>query len=106
MIPGWKVRAMRKGKVGEHVSARAEADELYLHGLELRKPHLQKRRRWMGRQIGAPLWPERFDLTELANIEATVGPYYWQAEYQQRPAMPEGWLYFDKTALDYGLAHA
>ena len=24
--PGWKVRAMRKGKVGEHVSARAEAD--------------------------------------------------------------------------------
>lgn len=37
------------------------------------------------RQIGDPLWSERFDLRALNEIRGTIGPYDWQALYQGNP---------------------
>ena len=37
------------------------------------------------RKKGEALWPERYDLAELNDIKATIGPYEWNALYQARP---------------------
>lgn len=47
----------------------------------------------LGRQIGDPLWPERFPLSVLRDIEATLGPYGWASLYQQRPVPQTGGLF-------------
>ncbi len=44
----------------------------------------------LGREPGEALWPERYDLVELGRIKKTVGSYWWNALYQQRPSPPEG----------------
>ncbi len=56
----------------------------------------------LGRAPGAALWPSQYPLSALESIRATVGPYWWSALYQQRPAPPEGalfraswWRYWD-----------
>jgi predicted phage terminase large subunit-like protein len=36
------------------------------------------------------LWPERFSLERLREIEHQVGGYFWNALYQQRPTAKEG----------------
>ncbi len=41
------------------------------------------------RVAGEPLWPQRYPLTELEDIKATLGPYEWEALYQQRPISSE-----------------
>ena len=46
----------------------------------------------LGRNVGQPLWPERYDLKELERIKYTTGSYWWSAMYQQRPQPPEGGL--------------
>ena len=46
----------------------------------------------LGRNVGDPLWPERYDLNELERIKYTTGSYWWSAMYQQRPQPPEGGL--------------
>lgn len=43
----------------------------------------------LGREIGQPLWPERFDAAEMESIRVAQGPYYWNALYQQRPSQHE-----------------
>lgn len=43
----------------------------------------------LGRELGEPLWPERFPLEELNKLRRAAGSYYWAALYQQRPS-PEG----------------
>ena len=47
----------------------------------------------LGRSEGEPLWPERYPLESLSQIRESIGPYWWQALYQQRPAPPEGALF-------------
>jgi predicted phage terminase large subunit-like protein len=47
----------------------------------------------LGRAEGDPLWPERYPAQALAAIRASIGPYWWEALYQQRPAPPEGALF-------------
>lgn len=37
------------------------------------------------RQVGDPLWPDRFNLNVLSEIRSTIGPYDWQALYQGNP---------------------
>jgi len=41
------------------------------------------------RQAGEALWPERYPLPELEDIKRTIGPYEWEALYQQRPISSE-----------------
>lgn len=47
----------------------------------------------LGRDPGDPLWPERFDWPVLEDTRREVGPYYWAALYQQRPAPLEGGMF-------------
>lgn len=39
----------------------------------------------LGRPVGAALWPDRFPVEKLRQIEATVGAYTFASLYQQRP---------------------
>lgn len=47
----------------------------------------------LGREIGEPLWPERYGLDELERIRKAVGLYVWNALYQQRPMDVEGGVF-------------
>lgn len=47
----------------------------------------------MGREVGQPLWPERFDLERLNDIKEQIGEYQWNALYQGRPIPPSGKLF-------------
>lgn len=40
----------------------------------------------LGRLVGEPLWPERYDLDGLAAVRREVGPYIWACQYQQQPS--------------------
>lgn len=44
----------------------------------------------LGREEGEPLSPSRYSIKELKKIQSDVGPSVWTAEYQGRPAPPEG----------------
>jgi predicted phage terminase large subunit-like protein len=44
----------------------------------------------LGRKEDAPLSPTRYSFEELERIRSDVGPTVWTAEYQGRPAPPEG----------------
>ncbi|MCH7584918.1 MAG: phage terminase large subunit [Acidobacteria bacterium] len=58
----------------------------------------------LGRALGEPLWPERFDLDELAAVRRSMGSYWWAALYQQRPQPLGGgifkrdWFRYYRTA--------
>lgn len=52
----------------------------------------------LGRQPGEALWPERYDEEKLAEIERTLGPYWFAALYQQRP-IPVGKGLFQREWL-------
>jgi predicted phage terminase large subunit-like protein len=41
-------------------------------------------------ESGKPLWPEMFSSCALEKIEATLGAYFWNALYMQRPSAAEG----------------
>jgi len=45
------------------------------------------------RNIGDPLWPERYGLKEYDRIKKAVGSYVWNALYQQRPMDVEGGVF-------------
>ncbi len=47
----------------------------------------------LGREPGAPLWPERYGVDEYARIRTAVGSYVWNALYQQRPMDAEGGVF-------------
>jgi predicted phage terminase large subunit-like protein len=60
----------------------------------------------LGRQPGEALWPARYPVEQLEQIRASIGPYWWQALYQQRPSPPEGalfraewWRYWEPETL-------
>ena len=45
------------------------------------------------REMGEPLWGDKYDSDRLSNIRATIGGYEWNALYQQRPAPQEGAMF-------------
>lgn len=47
----------------------------------------------MGRSPGAPYWPERFSLEWLERRRLAVGPFYWEALYQQHPLDAKGQIF-------------
>jgi predicted phage terminase large subunit-like protein len=60
----------------------------------------------LGREPDVALWPERYPVDALAAIRAQIGPYWWAALYQQRPAPPQGalfraswWRYYERVPL-------
>lgn len=72
----------------------------------LRLPAIAEKDDPLGRDVGAALWPERFDVKDLEKKKKRVGSYYFAAQYQQRPAPEEGnrihrdWFkYWDRRAV-------
>lgn len=47
----------------------------------------------LGRQPGEALWPARFPREELDRIRLTLGSYWWNALYMQRPLPPGGEMF-------------
>lgn len=45
------------------------------------------------RQVGEPLWPSKYPLSELRSRRASAGEYDWAALYQQHPAPSGGGLF-------------
>jgi predicted phage terminase large subunit-like protein len=56
-------------------------------------PALAEENDMLGREVGAPLWPERFSKATLLRTKATLSPYWWAALYQQRPSPQEGGIF-------------
>lgn len=54
----------------------------------------------VGRASGEALWPERFDLDNLAEKRLLVGAYVFAAQYQQRPRKREGGLWKEDWISD------
>ncbi|MFD4920923.1 hypothetical protein ACFWNE_06350 [Streptomyces goshikiensis] len=44
----------------------------------------------LGRPVGGPLWPQRYDDAALAEIRRSVGEHVWWSLYQQQPRPQEG----------------
>lgn len=44
----------------------------------------------LGRDIGQALWPARYDEAYFAKLRATLGPFVFDAMYQQHPSAPVG----------------
>ncbi|MFJ7422760.1 terminase large subunit domain-containing protein [Streptomyces uncialis] len=53
----------------------------------------------LGRELGDPLWPERFDAAHHAKTRKRVGERVWAALYQQKPRPPEGGVW-QRTWID------
>ena len=64
-------------------------------------PAIAEENDMLGRQPGEALFPKRFNVDALMEIKKTVGPYWWNALYQQRPSALEGTI-FKKQYLKYG----
>lgn len=45
------------------------------------------------RKTGEPLCPERYDIDDLSELRASVGPWTWAARYQQTPAPRSGGIF-------------
>lgn len=74
---------------------------------ELRLPAVAEEGDQLGRAIGEPLWPERYDAEALKAIRRAVGERVWNALYQQRPSPLEGsifkrgwWKYYKVLPAD------
>lgn len=58
--------------------------------VELKLPALAEKNDLLGRAEGEALWAERYDLPNLHETKAKLGPYSFSAEYQQSPSPAEG----------------
>lgn len=42
------------------------------------------------RKIGEALWPSKYSIERLSAMRSSIGSYFWNALYQQRPTSPKG----------------
>lgn len=64
------------------------------HGFtEIKMPAIAVENDLLGRAVGEPLCPERYDLEALLSIKKDVGSATWNALYQQNPIPSEGGLF-------------
>ena len=54
----------------------------------------------LGREVGDPLWPERYDNAALDAIRTSTASYNWASQYQQRPS-PAGGAIFQRQHFRY-----
>jgi hypothetical protein len=57
---------------------------------ELRLPAVAEEDDLLGREVGEPLWPSRFDMDELGKIKKALSASHWAALYQGRPSPIDG----------------
>ncbi|MDD4988735.1 MAG: phage terminase large subunit [Candidatus Izemoplasmatales bacterium] len=77
-----------KGDLVGHLLAEAEVGGEQWTVIDL--PAIAEEGDLLGRAPGVPLWPERFPLADLQELQRTLTTYWWQAVYQQKPGDPEG----------------
>lgn len=72
---------------------------------EIRLPALAMADDPLGRELGEPLWPERYTKSYLENSRTTMGAYWFSAMFQGSPTPDEGGIfnreyfrYFEVTA--------
>lgn len=65
----------------------------HLKPYRLRFPAIAEENDLLGRRAGEALWPERYPIERLRDIETTMGPYSWSALYQQNPVPAEGGIF-------------
>ena len=54
----------------------------------------------LGREVGAPIWPDRMSLAELNDRKAMMGSAAFSAQFQQNP-LPAGSRLFPAASLDH-----
>lgn len=92
---------------GRLLAQSAEGGEYWEH---INLPALAIENDPLGRQPGEALWPERYDVDRLREIETSVGPYWFSALYQQNPVplgagifAREDFRYYEETESTYNL---
>ncbi len=76
----------RKDLIGMIMEKMAELEDAgFEPPIVINLPALAREGDPLGRAVGEPLWPERYDLQALLRIKATLGTYWWDALYQQDP---------------------
>ncbi|MGH2964752.1 MAG: phage terminase large subunit [Solirubrobacterales bacterium] len=60
---------------------------------EVRLPALAEPNDPLGREVGKPLWPERYDRDYLEASRETLGAHWYAAIYQGRPSPEEGGMF-------------
>ena len=81
--------------IGKLVAAQEEGGEKWER---VRLPALAEEDDPLGRDVGEPLWPERYDLAALEVLRSAVGGRGWAALYQQTPK-PDGGFILDSGKL-------
>lgn len=59
----------------------------------------------MGREVGEPLWPERYTLKELERVRLSMTPRQWEAMYQQQPTSEGGNILKREWWRRWGVGH-
>lgn len=62
-------------------------------------PALAEKGDVLGRQLGEPLWPKRYDAGDLEQTRRDIGEEAWKSLYQQHPEEVAGDCYFDIPSL-------
>ena len=90
----------------EQEEAGKEPDHIIWDVLKI--PAIAEEKDPLGRELGSPLWPDRYDLVDLERIKKSLSPYNWSALYQQRPTPEEGgavkrswWKYYKVTPSEF-----
>ena len=84
--------------IGMLLSAVSEGDTDYPEDRweHIRLPALAEADDPMGRELDAPLWPERYGTADLAATRLAIGPQEWAGLYQQRPTPMGGSVFLQQ----------
>ena len=99
--PGGSIVVVMTRWVEDDLVGRLLSDE-FLEGEQegdrwehIRLPALAEPDDPLGRELDAPLWPERYGGSALAALRISVGPQDWPGLYQQRPSRQGGSVFRD-----------
>ena len=89
--------------IGMLLSALSEGDTDYPEDRweHIRLPALAEAEDPLGRELEAPLWPERYGTADLAATRLAIGPQEWAGLYQQRPAPMGGSVFLSQDFRYY-----
>ncbi len=110
LAPNGCVVVMNTRWATDDLTGRLLTDEQYAGRIRrVRLPALAEQNDPLGRPVGSPLWPERYDKSHLESIRGQgSGDFWWQALYQQRPTQHEAaeWpeSYFGPDIWSHGIA--
>ncbi len=75
------------------------ADGVDMHDWEIISlPAIAEENDPLGREVGEALWPQRYPVKELQQLEVEAGPYWFSALYQQKP-IPAGKAIFNAAFM-------